>query len=90
MITGNIPLRVKAFKENKLVLSMAAAFSGGLFLAVGCIHLLPESNENFENYFNDDKEHFPWAFLISVASFSIILFIEKIGTNNHHVHDHEN
>lgn len=48
---GNIPLRVKAFKENKLVLSLAAAFSGGLFLSVGTLHLLPESNECFENYF---------------------------------------
>ena len=51
VIFGLIPLRVEAFKENKLVLALSDGFSGGLFLAVGLIHLLPEANENFEKYF---------------------------------------
>lgn len=53
LIFGSIPLRLKAFKESKFVLSMAGAFSGGLFLAVGIIHLLPEANEGFEDYFKE-------------------------------------
>jgi len=57
IIFGSIPLRLKAFKTNKLVLAISAAFSGGLFLGIGLIHLLPESNEGFERYFNSkDKE----------------------------------
>lgn len=94
MIFGSIPLRVKAFKENKLVLALANAFSGGLFLAVGIIHLLPEAAENFENYYKEGlkpgeepDEHFPFAFLITVLSFSLVLFIEKIATNHHHSHE---
>ena len=51
VIFGSIPLRLAAFKENKLVLALSGAFSGGLFLSIGLIHLLPESNENFEEYF---------------------------------------
>ena len=47
VIFGSIPLRLVAFKENKLVLALSGAFSGGLFLSIGLIHLLPESNENF-------------------------------------------
>jgi len=43
MIAGNIPLKSAAFKENKLILSLTGAFSGGLFLSVGIIHLMPEA-----------------------------------------------
>ena len=50
-IVGSIPLRVKAFKSNKVLLSFSAAFSGGLFLSVGVIHLLPEAHENITLYF---------------------------------------
>lgn len=98
---GSLPLRLKAFKENKLVLSLSGAFSGGLFLGIGLIHLLPESNESFENYYKekedplqeDEVEHFPWAFLISTLAFALILFIEKIltagwGEDIPHGHSH--
>lgn len=50
---GTLPLRMKAFKENKFVLSISGAFSGGLFLGIGLIHLLPESNDNFEHYYKE-------------------------------------
>lgn len=50
---GSMPLRMKAFRENKMVLALANAFSGGLFLAVGILHLLPEAAENFDNYYKD-------------------------------------
>ena len=58
VIFGLIPKRVEAFKENKLVLALSNGFSGGLFLAIGFIHLLPEANENFVKYFwsIDDEE----------------------------------
>lgn len=46
------PLKMKAFKENKLVMSLANAFSGGLFISIGLMHILPESNENFETYYS--------------------------------------
>lgn len=43
---GNIPLRSKTFKTNQKILSLTSAFSGGLFLAVGLLHLMPEADEN--------------------------------------------
>lgn len=105
ILFGMLPLKLKAFKENKLVLSMSASFSGGLFLAIGLLHLLPEASENFENYYEDqeeedghgghgdEEEHFPWAFFLSVLSFALILFIEKVltvgwGGDHHHHHHH--
>ncbi|KAL4477967.1 hypothetical protein ABPG72_013375 [Tetrahymena utriculariae] len=51
LIMGSIPLRSKSFKENQLVISLSSAFSGGLFLAVGLLHLLPDATESFENYY---------------------------------------
>lgn len=53
MFFGMLPLKLKAFKENKLVLALSNGFSGGLFLAVGILHLLPEAAENFENYYEE-------------------------------------
>ena len=50
IVMGSLPLRMRAFKSNKVVLAFAAAFSGGLFLSVGLYHLLPEAVENFEKY----------------------------------------
>ncbi|KRX05287.1 hypothetical protein PPERSA_00588 [Pseudocohnilembus persalinus] len=103
MAFGMLPLKLKAFKENQFVLALANGFSGGLFLSVGLLHLLPEANENFEDYFEEkdaeahengvkhggeEEEHFPWAFLITVLSFALILFIEKISTNHQHSHGH--
>lgn len=81
MIAGNIPIRSAAFKENKTLLSLTGAFSGGLFLSVGIIHLLPESQAyfNLENRLRGVKgDQFPYAFLITVLSFAAILYIEKV------------
>ncbi|KAL4501594.1 hypothetical protein ABPG72_018645 [Tetrahymena utriculariae] len=101
MITGNIPLRSKSFKSNPKVLALSSAFAGGLFLAVGILHLLPEASEHFDDYYkvqnepadgkgdsgNDDEDHFPWSYFITVCSFALILFIEKIATDHTHSHD---
>jgi zinc transporter 1/2/3 len=32
-------------------MSYSKAFSGGLFLCVGMLHLLPEAQEKFEDYY---------------------------------------
>ena len=73
---------------------MASAFSGGLFLSVGMIHLLPEAQSSIDTYWEEveeNQEHFPFVFFITVVSFSIILWIEKVVTvdYNHHSHSHD-
>ncbi|EAS06217.1 metal cation transporter, ZIP family protein (macronuclear) [Tetrahymena thermophila SB210] len=83
-----MPLRVKSFRENQKVLSIASAFSGGLFLSVGLIHILPEAAENFDNYLNQ-TQHFPFQMLITVASFSFLLLLDRvIGGQFHGIHHH--
>ena len=48
---GLIPIKLRAFKSNQKVLSFTSAFAGGLFLALGLMHLLPHANKLFEKYF---------------------------------------
>lgn len=94
-VIGSLPLRLKAFKTNKVLiiysikklLSYTSSFAGGLFLSVGLLHLLPEAVECFESYFSDQKvEAFPFAYLIVILSFSLILLIEKVVTDVPHDH----
>ena len=51
LIVGTLPIRAKNFRSNPRLLSYASAFSGGLFLAVGLIHLIPEAQEDFDSYY---------------------------------------
>ncbi|EAR98829.1 metal cation transporter, ZIP family protein (macronuclear) [Tetrahymena thermophila SB210] len=92
VIMGNLPLRVKSFRENKKILSIFSAFSGGLFISIGLIHILPEAGEDFEKYYNS-VEHFPFQMFIAVISISFLLFIEKIigeQFTHHHHHQYNN
>lgn len=43
--TGMIPIKCKGFNSNPVIIGVANAFSGGVFLAIALIHILPEVNE---------------------------------------------
>jgi len=87
MVTGNLPLRWERFRKSSTIISLASAFSGGLFLGVGILHLLPEAAESFEKGLDTE---FPWANFICVVCFAFILFIEKVvfASFIHHDHGH--
>lgn len=80
---GILPIKLPAFRSNKKLLSFSNCFSGGLFLAIGLVHLLPEAVEAFEDKEStDDHGHsFPWAYFITICSFSVILLIDKVFFN---------
>ncbi|KAL4505216.1 hypothetical protein ABPG72_016283 [Tetrahymena utriculariae] len=78
LITGSIPLRIKSFKENQKFLSIASTFSGGLFISIGLIHILPDAGDHFDSYYDSQSSHFPFQIFITVLSFSLVLFLEKI------------
>ena len=42
LLMGLIPLKSKAFKESPKILGIANAFSGGVFLAIALMHIMPE------------------------------------------------
>jgi hypothetical protein len=44
-----VPLKIKRFSENQNLISMANAFSGGVFLSLAFGHMIPHSQHGFEH-----------------------------------------
>jgi len=74
-----IPLKSKKISENKLGLSLANAFSGGVFLSLAFGHLIPECIHGFEAY----NEATP--FLLVLAGYLLIFFVEKVAFDAHDI-----
>ncbi|CAJ1936225.1 unnamed protein product [Cylindrotheca closterium] len=80
-----IPLRSKKISENKLALSLANAFSGGVFLSLAFGHLIPECVHGFEGY----NEVTPY--LLVLSGYLLIFFVEKVAFDTHEIlHEMEN
>jgi zinc transporter 1/2/3 len=45
VVAGILPAKVKSCGKNKTFMSLANAFSGGLFLAIALVHVLPEVSD---------------------------------------------
>jgi zinc transporter 1/2/3 len=74
-----IPLRSKKISENKLALSIANAFSGGVFLSLAFGHLIPECVHGFEGY----NEVTPY--LLVLSGYLLIFFVEKVAFDAHDI-----
>ena len=68
-----IPLRSKKISENKLALSLANAFSGGVFLSLAFGHLIPECVHGFSGY----NEVTPY--MLVLTGYLLIFFVEKVA-----------
>ena len=57
-------------RENACLMGVANAFSAGVFMAIGFVHILAEANETLEDYFKkldpNAEKIFPWAFFICI------------------------
>jgi hypothetical protein len=74
-----IPLRSKKISENKLALSLANAFSGGVFLSLAFGHLIPECVHGFAGY----NEVTPY--LLVLTGYLLIFFVEKVAFDAHDI-----
>lgn len=98
LVFGLIPLKVPQFRSNPRILSLSNCFAGGLFIAIGLIHILPEATEALNGDDDHEKvEHgghdhgsFPWSYLLCLMSFSFVLLIDKIIFNNSDLIEEEN
>lgn len=43
-----VPMKIKRFRENQQLISMANAFSGGVFLSLAFGHMIPHAMEGFD------------------------------------------
>ncbi len=83
-VGGLLPTRLNQLsdKYRGLVLSLGNAFSGGVFLCVGLLHLLPEAAENMDKLNISLNEELPIVYLVALCGFLLIFFIEKILLNS--------
>ena len=78
--------RFGAYSELRdRILSISNAFSGGIFLSSGFVHLLAESQDTLHHELATD---FPVAILLCCASFYFVFFIEKIVFAGVHSHNY--
>lgn len=74
-----VPLRSKKISENKLGLSLANAFSGGVFLSLAFGHLIPECIHGF----GEVNEALPY--MIVLCGYLLIFFVEKVAFDAHDI-----
>jgi zinc transporter ZupT len=53
---GILPAKVKSCGRNPRFMSMANSFSGGLFLAIALIHILPDVINDYHNHLHPEPE----------------------------------
>lgn len=76
-----IPLKYKRISQNKMALSLANAFSGGVFLALAFGHLIPECLHGFAN----GKYNEATPFLFVLTGYLLIFFVEKVAFDAHEI-----
>lgn len=93
LIFGIIPKKFEIFRKNPMMISLTNAFSGGLFLGIGLLHLLPDANHLINHYYEDKNKKkprhanhydpnappFPFAFITVFVIYGVMLFIEKVA-----------
>lgn len=57
VISGILPAKIKSCGQNPTFMGLANSFSGGLFLAIALVHILPEVVEEYNEWANPDEHH---------------------------------
>jgi len=73
IISGLVPLRL-ALKHKRLF-AYSDAFASGIFLSASLLHLLPDATNGFSASY--PNFHYPFAQLICVITFMILLLLER-------------
>ena len=73
-----VPLNSERISSNKLGLSLANAFSGGVFLSLAFGHLIPECVHGFGPEYNEAL-----PYMIVLGGYLLIFFVEKVAFDAH-------
>lgn len=57
LLFGILPAKIKSCGRNPRFMSMANAFSGGLFLAIALVHILPDVVHDYDDYIESQHNH---------------------------------
>lgn len=84
VVSWYVPLQHKAITENKLGLSLANAFSGGVFLSLAFGHLIPEAVHGFEEILSSSpKKNDSLPYIIVLGGYLLIFFVDKVAFDMH-------
>ncbi|CAM9102603.1 unnamed protein product [Laminaria digitata] len=79
-----VPMKIRSFVESKRAISMANAFSGGVFLSLAFGHMIPHATHGFEG--SGLPENLPY--FLTLSGYMLIFFVEKVAFDAHHImHD---
>jgi len=76
LVGGFLPWHFQRSNRVDYYFSIGNAFAGGVFLAVGLIHMLADAEQSFSTHFPDVD--YPIVFLLAGCTFMGLLFIERI------------
>ncbi|CAM9703579.1 unnamed protein product, partial [Hapterophycus canaliculatus] len=74
-------MKIRSFVESKRAISMANAFSGGVFLSLAFGHMIPHATHGFED--SGLPENLPY--FLTLSGYMLIFFVEKIAFDAHHI-----
>ena len=83
-IMGLLPVLSKTFTENPIIIGAANAFSGGVFLAIALLHIMPEQTESWAGMIKSDDNPdgydttLPLPFGLLVSGYTLILLIDRV------------
>jgi len=84
-----VPVKVKSFRESPKILGVANAFSGGVFLAIALMHIMPEQTSSYADPdavdISDELRDFPMPYLILVGGYTLILVIDRVLFDSHDI-----
>ena len=51
LLMGLLPVKCKAFSNSPAVLGIANAFSGGVFISIATMHIMPEQTDSYAEWY---------------------------------------
>jgi len=90
ILGGYVPFRMKL---NSRLVSIGNAFSGGIFLTVGFVHMLGETVEDFELLIHNGQlskwtHDLPLPYMLCICGILITFYLEKVAMVTQHQHPH--
>jgi cbb3-type cytochrome oxidase subunit 1 len=82
-LSGTLPYFITACRKNINSLGIANAFSGGIFLAIALIHILPEASEDYRQLMNAHKH----VDAHPEAPISNLTVLHPVSIETHHLHN---
>ncbi|CAI2372605.1 unnamed protein product [Moneuplotes crassus] len=101
-VAGILPGIIPWCKRSTNVLGIANAFSGGVFLAIAFLHILPEATSGYREFMEqhehseryapclrhgNEEEPFPLPFALAFVGYAFILLIDKVIFDTHSLVD---